>query len=490
MNGITQMPDKQLIPTSTPMEPLPSKAKWIVRGFVVFIGLLLLSPSGGVLLFVFPALAFVVGAYLYRRHLPTYVSFVCWLWFLSPLLRRMVDYRNGFHAPATILLAPPLACISPIAWLVADWRKLFHRQTGPLLCMVALCAYGTVLGILNFPIRPVLQDLVSWLAPLIFALMLSRHRDQAPELFRAFERALLYGVLTISIYGIVQFFVVPIWDALWMIQMNSTLNSIGNPEPTEIRVFSSMNAPQVLAAFLAAGLILAFNAKSKVRMLAIPLGLLCLMLSLARSGWVAMFAGTAYLAFSSTLKQRLQLVAATAISIVIVLVSLQNPDLNKVISQRFESLSDVKNDESYLDRVNGYRALFMGLADNPFGLGMGSVTAVNEDVSGTLGLSYNGVTMNAGDSSLAMLVSTMGLVGTIVVCVLLMQLGMGLFSGTSGNSPQIRALRAVAVGLAAESLLCGMLAGPVGFLLWATVGFSLALGGDEQAFPYMAVAGV
>ena len=171
-----------------------------------------------------------------------------------------------------------------------------------MLCIVAVCIYATFLGLWNFAPRLVFQDLLTWVAPLVFAFTLCRHSDQAIELFQAFEKAFLYGLLVISAYGVAQFFFLPGWDAFWMRWVN--MDSIGNPEPKEVRVFSTMNGPQILASFLAVGLIIAFSSRHRIRWVAIPLGLLCLVLSLARSGWVAVVAGTLYLLWHLPHRQR------------------------------------------------------------------------------------------------------------------------------------------------------------------------------------------
>lgn len=80
-----------------PHAQLPSKGgsapgTLYVAGMVAATFVLLLSPVSSVLLYGFPLMSLVVATYLYRRNLPLYVSLVCWLWFLTPFVRRVVDY--------------------------------------------------------------------------------------------------------------------------------------------------------------------------------------------------------------------------------------------------------------------------------------------------------------------------------------------------------------------------------------------------------------
>jgi hypothetical protein len=453
----------------------PPRSRWAIVSLLVVTVVLLLSPASTLLLYGFPVMVFLLATYLYRRDLVRYVGLVCWLWFLTPLLRRVLDYRVGWIPSTAVLLAPLLALCAPWVWLIAGWRKVIQRDAAPLFCILAACLYGAFLGLVNFPARLVLQDLLFWLAPLVFALTLLRHRERAPELFQAFEKAFLYGTLFVSVYGLLQFFFLPPWDVMWMEQLSDVLTSIGNAKPFEVRVFSTMNSPQALASFLAVGLLISMNSRHRIRFVCIPLGLLCLMLSLARSGWVAMAAGGTYLLFSMPQRQRFRLVISFLLSFVVLAGALQNPDLQQVISQRFESLSDVRNDGSFVDRIDGYRALFAGLNNNPLGLGMGVMPAVAADTTGTVGFVHGGHALNPADSTVAMVLTTMGFAGGLVLLCSFLPLGWRLFNGATANISSTRTIRAVLVALTAEAILDTVVTGPIGFLTWASVGFCIAL---------------
>ena len=205
------------------------------------------------------------------------------------------------------------------------------------------------------------------------------------------------------------------------------MDSIGNPEPKEVRVFSTMNGPQILASFLAVGLIIAFSLRHRIRWVAIPMGLLCLVLSLARSGWVAAVAGTLYLLWHLPHRQRFRLVAVAILAVVVMIGALQNPDLQQVMSQRFDTLTDVRNDTSFMDRVESYRALFAGFLDNPFGLGMGATPAAAEATSQRF--VHAGWAGDLGDSTVAMIMTTMGLAGGLVLVGSFLPLARNLFVG-------------------------------------------------------------
>jgi hypothetical protein len=463
-----------------PGAPRRSNCHWTLIAFALVTVGLLWSPASSMLLYIFPVMTVLLASYLYRNNLADYVTLVCWLWFLTPLLRRMVDFHVGFARPALMLLAPPLALCPPAIWLFAGWRKVLRPYTAPMLCVLATYVYAAFIGVLNFDPRFVFQDLLTWVAPVIFAFTLIHHRDQAPEMFRAFEKAFIYGLLAVSVYGIAQFFLMPAWDAFWMGQI--TMDSIGNPRPTEVRVFSSMNAPQTLASFLVAGLIAAFNSRFRIRFVAIPAGLLCLALSLARSGWVAAAAGILYLLWKLPQRQRFQLVIAGLVAAVALIFALQNPDLEKVLSSRFDSLTDVKKDGSFMDRVYGYQLLFGGFLNNPFGLGMGATPAVEEAKF----VIRDGWNSDLQDSTVATIMTTLGLTGGLVLMFSFFPIARKVLRGASVNIVATHTMQAVFIAMMAEAGLDAVVATPTGFLTWTSIGFCMALSiADEDAQPAM-----
>ena len=344
--------------------------------------------------------------------------------------------------------------------------------------MLATCFYATLMGIVNFAPRLVFQDLLTWLAPLLFAFTIYRHREQAVEMFAAFEKAFLYGAIVVGIYGLYQFFEMPPWDVLWMEQLNSILNTVGNPVATEVRVFSTMNAPQVLASFLSVSLLLAFGSRRKIRFVSIPLALLCLMLSLARSGWVAMAAGAIYLLFTLPRRQQVQMVIAAGVAALALILAMQNQDLQHTISDRLETMTNVHNDESVADRIAGYRGVFLSFFKDPYGRGMGVTPALTEDASGTLGFVHGAQEFALQDSTVAAVLVTLGLAGTLVWVTALFPLGRKLFCSPSVHVTSTRTLRAITVSLLAEAALDNVFSGPTAFLTWAAVGFCIALASE------------
>src|SRR5689334_4819472 len=77
--------------------------------FFAFVLLLILLRLGRVVELFYPAGAVLVGLLCYQRSPTQYVSFLCWLYFLSPEVRRIADFSNGAYNPISpIQLAPSL----------------------------------------------------------------------------------------------------------------------------------------------------------------------------------------------------------------------------------------------------------------------------------------------------------------------------------------------------------------------------------------------
>ena len=59
-------------------------SSWTLAVFTLVTVAILYSPASGLLLYVFPLMAFLLAAYLYRRDLSSFVTLACWLWFVTP----------------------------------------------------------------------------------------------------------------------------------------------------------------------------------------------------------------------------------------------------------------------------------------------------------------------------------------------------------------------------------------------------------------------
>src|ERR1700689_1401054 len=104
-SAIRRPPEQSIFLTSTWWPRLA------IGGLVAVSAICLLAGTGATLRILYPTMALVVGVFLIFTSKPTYTSFTWWLWFLSPFLRRLIDYHSGWVDPSPVLLAPLLVTL-------------------------------------------------------------------------------------------------------------------------------------------------------------------------------------------------------------------------------------------------------------------------------------------------------------------------------------------------------------------------------------------
>ena len=90
--------------------PQPAAAWLAILTLLFFSVLCLLVGAGSILRVAFPVCSLAVGAFLFWRYPILYLGFTWWLWFLSPLLARLIDYRSGLNEQLRqlVIVAPYL----------------------------------------------------------------------------------------------------------------------------------------------------------------------------------------------------------------------------------------------------------------------------------------------------------------------------------------------------------------------------------------------
>jgi hypothetical protein len=429
--------------------------------FAILTGVALLSPASRFLIYLFPAGSMLLSVYLLRKDKGAYVAFVCWLYILTPFVRRVVDYRAG-SPETTLMLAPFLASLVCLITLLPRWAEVLNGRNAPMIYVLSAIFYGGFTTLLQLRISEFFLGMSLWLGPLFFGLFLYLERRNVRELYAGFERALIGGTLVSGLYGIAQYFSPSSWDSTWM-EVNHLI-SIGPAVPMNVRVFSTMNAPQVLGAFLVVGVLVAFRSTSKLKFVAIPAGVLSLGLSMSRSAWLAMIVGVGYLCFRLPSKERTKLIFVAA-SCAFVLVALtQIPPVHDAFAARFDTLTDVKHDESANDRAETYASVAQNLTRSPFGLGIGVEGQGNASVADA-----------EHDSTIVNMLLSLGVLGSLVFAFGMVTLfARILLAGSNRDIAGLTALQAAVVALAAEAALNNVLTGPVAFLTWSAIGLGCA----------------
>jgi hypothetical protein len=455
--------------STTPTAPPAAHRAQIYGALLVMIAIPALCIAGnqaGLLRIVFPLLSLAVGAFLFWRSKPLYVGLVCWLWFITPFLRRLADFQGGWTPSSAVLLAPYITASISGFTLLTSLRRFGERKYLSYVCALVAILYGLIIGLVRYPLFNVLQALLNWSVPVLFGFFIYEHRGLYLEFRRVIERSFLFGVLITGAYGIYQFFNLPDWDRMWM--LNVQLNSFGAAEAMKVRVFSTMNAPAIFAAVTVCGLLLLFNLTGKLRLLSAACGFVALMLTMSRASWLSLAAGGIFLMTQLEMRQRARLAMAVVACVVFLLALSLIPTVSELVWQRIETFSDPSQDVSYSARIEGHQEALRGIAQEPFGEGLGSTdtehgTEGDDDIIGP------------HDSTILEFLYSLGWIGTLIYALGLGTLGLQLIRLGRGD-PFALCAKAIVMGFMAQCLLNSVMLGVLGFLVWTFASMSLAAG--------------
>jgi hypothetical protein len=431
-------------------------------------GLIAIKP--GVVHYEFPAIALVVGAYLYRKNPVSYVSFTLWLYFLSPLIRRVVDFRSSWMNPSPILLAP-LLVTSLTGWFLLTNlnRSWFRKDIWPF----ALALLGITLGLLcglylNAEKKDVIAAYLNWLAPICFGYFILRFPLDREQLKKTVTRTFVSAAFLMGIYGIYQFVQAPGWDCNWLDLMSNGdigISVMGRPEPFGLRVWSTMNSPGPFSTALTAALLLVFVDTRKLRIPAALAGFASFLLTLVRSGWLGWVAGL-FAVLASSRKYIVRVLLSLVVGAVLLLPALYYEPVADTLQSRLQSFQSIGNDESANERATEYVKLTEEIFKNPFGTGL-----TNKD-------KLDGYVL---DSTLLRLPLQLGWVGCLFYCAAIGLLVRRMFPLPAELQFSVVA-RAIAISVLVRAPFGQVLVSVDGLILWMFVGFAVTEAEEFKQF--------
>jgi hypothetical protein len=319
-----------------------------------------------------PAGAVFVGVVLYINRPIRYVEYSLWLWFLTPLMRRLIDWRLGYADPNFVLLAPLLVSgVAGIALLrPSDRRTITRIPTSFILCGTAIL-YAVVVDAIHQPSAETIYGLADWLCPLLFGLHFCLKPQHYEEYRAAIARTFLYAVPVLGIYGVYQFFALPAWDEYWLMnaQTGGFSMSFGQPEPLLVRVWSTMNAPGPFANTMMVGLLLLLVVRSPLKLPAAAAGYVSLLLSVVRTAWLSWLVGLFLILKSANPRAIARICLSIVLLLACVLPLATDTRVATVIRDRADTFTDLSQDASFRDRTAMYRTLVADAMEAPFGYG-------------------------------------------------------------------------------------------------------------------------
>ncbi len=437
-----------------PFSLQPALAWTAILGFTLVSTLCILAGLGKILNLLFPAGALGVGVFLYFRYPLLYLGFTWWLWFLTPLIRRLSDYRSSYTEPSPILLAPFLVTFITIVTLWRNLPKIYQQGGFPYILSLLAIFYGFLVGLINRTIVKVGIGLLDWLCPILFGFHLFINWRNYITYRKSIQRIFLWGLLVMGCYGIIQFLIAPEWDVYWLIK--AEFESGGKPEPLGLNVWSTMASNQPFGTVMAAGLLLLLvnPNKGSLSTPATGVGYLSFLLARKRTTWASYLFGLLLLTGSlkSHIQMRIMITIFLTVICVIPLVTLQ--PFSDFLTSRFSTITELQEDNSAEARQETFSELIDDALSSYIGGGIGGPPH---------------------DSGILSPLLDLGLFGTLFYFSGIMLLMLSLFQGSETCNDQFAAAaRAIAVSTFIQLPLTRPNVEVQGMIFWGFMSLGMA----------------
>jgi hypothetical protein len=314
----------------------------------------------------------------------TYFTIVVAFWCFTPLMRRLLDWHNGFYNPIQVTSLAPYVVMIPMMFYALRKERL--ARIAPVFKLFAVVwtvtfAYGFLVSAFAGNVSAGAFEAVQYIFPMLAGIWLAGEDIPDRKLISQLSTvALIFGGL-VALYGCAQFVNPMPWDVLWV--TGGHFSSDGNPVPFQMRVFSTLNQAGPAADFFVAVIITTLPSISLRRAWIWPfLSMLgaALLLTLVRTSWIGLVIGViVYLLLSPRRFRAMPFLAIYAGLLAFFVASLPSflgaSGQGDVVSARIATLGDVDHDSSALARSTEISDAFNQGLQNPIGQGLGTLGA-------------------------------------------------------------------------------------------------------------------
>jgi hypothetical protein len=451
----------------SPREMTP--AVWISVGCLFLItGLGGLAGLGQPLRLLFPLGAFSTGLFLYIRHPVSYLGFTWWMWFITPLLARLVDYGSGWDPARIMLTAPYFVTLISLETLLRKIPKAPQEGGFPLVLAFSAVCYAFILGIVNAPLISVIRSTLDWISPLLIAFYLQINWRDYPRYRDMIQSTFLWGCLVMGSYGILQYLLLPEWDRYWLIQ-SGMFTSAGDPVPLGMRVWSTMHSPGPFSVTIAACLLILIstNTNNPLKIPGIFVGSLSFLLTLVRSAWGGFLVSLIILFISAKTNLKIRLIFTLTLCLIIIVPVASIEPFAGRISDRFDSIANIEQDNSFYQRSRNYDKNLQLALSTFEGKGFGNSVAFNKETG-----KFDKVVL---DSGIMDIFFTLGWIGAIPYLTGLLMIIMGLAKSTMAETDSfMNASRSLGIGYSIQLFFGSSMTGVTGLLMWGFLGAAMA----------------
>ena len=338
-----------------------------VGGFVV----LYWSGNAALLNFVYPAAGLLITGMLYVSQPALFIGFVWWIWFITPFVRRLIDYQTGYTSLSPVMLTPLLATAFTAFTVLRYGKLLQDRAFLPFGLAILGVIYGFMVGFIKTNLAGAAFSLATWIAPICFGFHLAVFWREYPAYRQAIRSTFMWGVFVMGLYGVIQFFVVPPWDAQWV--ADSGMTAIGRPEPFQLRVFATLNSPGPYALALLVGVLLLLDGRGVFPVIALVPAFAAFLLTRVRSAWAGWIIVLVFMIWRLRGPMRARLLGILGVGLVLSLPLLTQSPIGDTVGGRLETLGNLDEDNSLRARTELYEVAFDKAILNPIGEGLGAV---------------------------------------------------------------------------------------------------------------------
>ena len=447
-----------------PQQP-PELLAWIAIGaLVLFTVVTTAAGAASIMRPGYIVISLAVAVFLYLRYPPLYVGFTWWMWFITPLVSRLIDYRSSFDQSRLLLISQYLVTLVTLHTCFKDFPKSYRQGGLPFILAFISVVYAFFVGLIKTTPVTAGRAVLDWIIPIIFSFHLFINWRYYPQYRQIIKSTFLWGVLITGTYGIVQFLIAPEWDRAWL--LSTKLTSFGDPAPLKIRVWSTMPSPGPFASMMMAGLLLLLTSSGPLTIAAAGVGYLAFLLTMVRTVWGGWFLGL--ITMLTSIKARLQMrLVITILVMAICVVPLTTMDpFAKSINSRLESLSTLDKDDSANVRKKIYEDGLNNALTNVLGNGIGNTFIVDQD-----GILRPIVI----DSGILETFFTLGWVGAIpYLGAMMMLFFIGFQYSEFRFDPFMAACRAIALGSMSALPAGSSMIGSSGLFLWGFLALVMA----------------
>lgn len=437
-------------------------AQWVAWIFVLGASLAAMTPLASIVNLTFPVLALGLAVWLLMNKSPEgFVVFALWLWVLAPEVRRIVDWSTIRHELSPVLMGPALVSAIALPWAVTRSGSVSRRSKQVFTVASIVFLYAGVVGLAQDRLLAVIGDVAQYVPPLILGFYILVYPRDEPTLRSSLLSFAQRALILIGVYGLIQFFTLPPWDAAWMTE--SSLTTIGPAIPMQFRVFSTLNAPGPMAGVVAALLMLIPASQSHVvsRSFAAVAGFVAIGLSQVRTAWFALVAGVLVLVRSQ--KFRSGRAAVVALCCAVLALILGGPIVEHIQDRVVETADEGVEDDSLTARLEFQSQIAGAVLTDPVGQGFGATGLASELQEGA------NEPFRSYDSGFFETLTTFGVIGGVIFLYFVIRELVLALRRSRHYGPTYVAFTAALMSLVATLVFGNPFTSVSGVLLWVSV---------------------